>query len=135
MVERWHIALIEPQSEAIACRILRARGYEIYYPALPKAVHKSYGVHRMTMRPMFPGYMFVNESPRGWEWLRTAPGVRTFNCLLMINGRYAVLPCGEIGRIAEKEKQLITQIVNPPPRELPYGVGDTVRVTGGPFAS
>lgn len=131
---QWHIALIEPQAERIACHVLRARGYEVYYPAFPKKYDRYYGHVRITYRPMFPGYMFVNQSRRGWEMLRTAPGVRTHNSLLMINGRYAVLPDDEIERIAAKETELTNKILNPPPRELPYKVGDRVLVTDGAFA-
>ncbi|SRR5216683_1796626 len=134
MVERWHIARIEPQSEAMACRILRVRQYEVYYPALPKRVRKGNGVTCMVMRPMFPSYLFVAESSRGWEWLRTTPGVRTVNSLLMINGHFAVLPENEIERIAAKEKELINQIINPAPIELPYCIGNTVKVIDGAFA-
>jgi len=133
MTDRWHIALIEPQRERISCHVLRQRGYEVYYPAFPKKTTRGQGAIRTEMRPFFPGYMFVNQSPRGWEWLRTAPGVRTFNSLLMINGRYAILPDGEIQRIAEKEEGLIHQILHPPPRTLPYAVGDQVKVIDGPF--
>jgi len=135
-MDRWHIALIEPQSEQIASRALRARGYDAYWPKFPKKTRKRYGVHELRMRPMFPGYMFVNESIRGWDGLRTAPGVRIGQSLLIDpgTGRLAVLPTGEIERIGETEKRLIDQIINPPPRSLPYGVGDTVRVTGGVFS-
>jgi len=146
MVERWHIAMMEPYAtglserddgwDANACRILRRRGYEVYYPAFPKKTHTTHRVMRMIMRPMFPGYLFVNESAIGWDWLRTTPGIRTYGSLLIdsATARLAVLPPGEIDRIAEAERRLIHQILNPPPRELPYEVGDTVRVTGGAFA-
>jgi transcriptional antiterminator RfaH len=140
----WHIVLFEPRANCMTqdddgewastpTRILRARGYEIFYPAFPRKTERHYGITRMTMRPMFPGYGFVCESPRGWEALRTTPGVRTINSLLMINGRFAVLPEGEIDRIAAKQNQLIHEALNPAPVELDYGVGDTVRVTAGAF--
>ena len=51
----------------------------------------------------------------------------------MINGRFAVLPPGEIERIAAYATFLIYQILNPPPAMIPYAIGDTVKVTGGPF--
>jgi len=62
--------------------------------------------------------------------------IRTYGSLLIdsATARLAVLPAGEIDRIAEAERRLIHQILNPPPRELPYQVGDPVRVTGGAFA-
>jgi transcription antitermination factor NusG len=129
----WHIALIEPQGERMACHVLRARGYEAYYPVFPKKTERYYGHVRTVYRPMFPGYLFVFAHAKGWDMLRTAPGVRTFNSLLMINSRYAVLPQVEIERIAAKETELTGQILNPPPRVLPYGIGDRVRVIGGAF--
>src|SRR5262252_4040113 len=101
MTERWHIALIEPQSERMAAHVLRARGYDVYYPAFPKKTEPYYGVTRILMKPMFPGYMFVNESLKGWDLLRTTPGVRTTKPFLIVNGRIAILPEGEIERIAE----------------------------------
>lgn len=146
MVERWHIAMMEPYAtglserddgwDANACRILRRRGYEVYYPAFPKKTHTTHRVMRMIMRPMFPGYLFVNESAIGWDWLRTTPGIRTYQSLLIdsATGRLAVLPSGEIDRIMAAETRLKDQILNPPPRELPFKVGDRVMFTGGAFA-
>lgn len=135
-MDRWHVALIEPQSEQIASRVLRARGYEVYHPTFPKP-RRWGGVGskaiKMMMRPMFPGYLFVNESVQGWHWLRSTPGVRKSTSLLMINDTYAVLPEGEIQRIAETQKRLVNQIVNAK-KYTPFAVGDIVRVTGGPFA-
>jgi transcription antitermination factor NusG len=147
--QRWHIAMMEPQRtglretdgiwDANACRILRARGYEVYYPAFPKSVNWG-GVGsravRMVMRAMFPGYVLVNESARGWDGLRTTPGIRTYGSLLIdtATGRLAVLPPGEIDRIMATESRLRDQILNPQPRELPYKVGDRVKFTGGAFA-
>jgi transcriptional antiterminator RfaH len=142
----WHIALIEPRATQLTQddqgewasntqRILRNRGFEVYYPAFPVNTHKAHRVIRRIMRPMFPGYLFVKVSLHGWGWeaLRTAPGIRTFHSLFMINNRYAVLPPGEIEKIAAKEKELMDQFVKPPPKELPYKVGDQVRVVGGAF--
>jgi len=146
MVERWHIAMMEPYAtglserddgwDANACRILRWRGYEVYYPAFPKKTHTTHRVTRTIMRPMFPGYVFVNESASGWHWLRTTPGIRTYGSLLIdsATARLAVLPLGEIDRILAAEKRLIHQILNPPPPELPYKVGDRVRVADERFA-
>ena len=132
-MDRWHIALIEPQSEQIASRVLRSRGYDAYWPKFPKKVRKGHGAIKIQMRPMFPGYMFVNESPQGWFWLHNAPGVRTNGGLLKTEDGYAVLPQGEIDRILETESTLINQIVNVR-KYTPFAVGDTVRVTGGAFA-
>jgi len=134
---RWHVALMEPRAARLTQdaegkwgstpeRVLRARGYEVYYPALPQNVHKSYGTIKLMMRPMFPGYMFVNQSSSGWEALRTTPGMRTVDSLLMVDGHFAVLPDGEIDRIAAKERELSAP-------KLPYNVGDTVQVVDGPW--
>lgn len=144
-MERWHIALLEPRAFGLTRddhgewasntqRILRNRGYEVCYPGLPAKFTRGQGAVEMKMRPMFPGYLFVNEPAQGWELLRTTPGVRTFHSLLMINGRYAVLPIGEIYRINARAEELIDQILNPPPRELPFGIGDTVKVIDGAFS-
>lgn len=146
MTGNWHIALLEPSEtqfsldecdlwENRVARILRCRGYEAYYPAIPRKTHKRHRIARIAVGPMFPGYMLVRESPRGWDMLRTTPGIRSRNSLLLnpATGRLAVLPEDEIWRIAEIEFKLMDQELNPPKKVLPYKVGDRVRVTGGPF--
>ena len=140
---KWHVALMEPRAARLSqgaegewgsapARALRARGYEVYYPAFPQKVNKSYNVIKLVMRPMFPGYMFVNQSLKGWEALRTTPGMRAVNTLLMVDGHLAVLPDGEIDRIAAKERELLSRAISPQ-TVLPYEVGDTVRIVDGPW--
>lgn len=128
---QWHIALIEPQAENLASQALRARGYEPYYPSFPKTIQRGRGHSRITMRPMFPGYIFVVQPSHGWERLRTAPGVRVTHSLLMINGAFAKLPSTEIDKILIAERELCSDIAKPKIEKLPYGVGDTVRLTEG----
>src|SRR5215475_15911487 len=89
---RWHVALMEPRAARLAQdaegkwgstpeRVLRARGYEVYYPAFPKA-QKRYGLIELKMYALFPGYIFVTAAPHGWEALRMTPGMHTFSPLL-----------------------------------------------------
>lgn len=129
----WHIALIEPQAERLAASALRARDYEVYYPSFPKEIHKSYGHTRTVMRPMFPGYMFVNQHYQGWGRLKDAPGIRVSHSLLMINGNYAVVPSIEFQRMLYAEQALCHQIVeaNKPHK---YEVGEIVRIKDGGLA-
>lgn len=144
----WHIALLEPYAfplrldehdlwENRVARVLRTRGYEAYYPGIPRQTHKNHRVPRMGMEPMFPGYMLVKEGTDGWGWeaLRTTPGIRHQSLLINpASGKLAVLPDEEFWRIAEIELRRIDQMLNPPKRQFPYKVGDRIKVTGGAFA-
>lgn len=146
MTQGWHIAMLQPQAtqfsldehdlwESRVARILRARGYQVYYPGIPRTTHQRHRLPRIALAPMFPGYLFVRSHPRGWDMLRTTPGIRLGQSLLInpATGRLAVLSDDEFWRIAEIELIKMDQALNPPKKELPYKIGDRVRVTGGPF--
>lgn len=143
----WHIAMLEPRAmqfsldehdlwESKAARFATARGYECYYPGLPRRTHVRHRVPRTSMTPMFPGYMFVRRTlAHDWEALRNTPGVRTGRCLLInpATGSLAILSDEAFWAIVTTEEQLREAMLNPPPRKLPYAVGDRVVVTDGPF--
>jgi transcriptional antiterminator RfaH len=136
----WHIALIEPQAERIASEALRNRGYEVYYPAFPKQITHRGQTKRITMRPMFPGYMFANDAGgKGWGQLRPmakapgVPGVRASNPLLLINGRYAILSNAIIEEIMIVEQRLNHRILDDQ-KGTQFHVGQSVRIKDGPFA-
>lgn len=133
MSGNWHIALAESNREALAVAALRGRQYEVYCPWLPKKTHRTHRVVRTIMRPMFPGYIFVNEAPFGWEPLRITPGIRVTKSLMMVSGHYAVLGDAVIQAIAAKEGEEFARIANPKPKTLPYKAGDVVKIVDGPF--
>lgn len=129
---RWHIALTEPQRERTATVNLMAWGYEVYCPTFRKVAGSGGGgAKRQVDRPLFPGYLFVRESPDGWTSLRHASGIRQVHSLLMINGDYAMLPEDEVLAVRAVEDRLMYQWLNPDARVPRLHVGDRVQVTEG----
>jgi len=130
----WHIALTEPGADRIAAEALRNRCYLVYRPILPIMVRHGRGRLRSVMKSMFPGYLFVIDNQVGsWERLRNAVGVRAFGSLLMINGHLAILENGIIEMIKATEQRLCTETMKREKVNVPFHVGETVRIEDGPF--
>jgi transcriptional antiterminator RfaH len=129
----WHIALTQPQSEAIASAHLTRLRYKWCYPLFPKR-QVFRGRINVVYRPMFPGYMFVQlGANQDWHRLETAPGIRVTNSLLSMGGNYATLSQDEVGRVTKKAKELCEQVLEEgKPRQ--FDVGDQVKINVGQFA-
>jgi transcriptional antiterminator RfaH len=131
--ERWHIAFVQPQSEAKAIAHL-PRCITPYWPRLFKKVKGRCGTTRQVEKPMFPGYLFVRfgvHTPN-WQRIFTSPGLRPINTLLCINGHYATLPEDAMAKIGRTENALRLQ-ENLPRKLMPFKQGETVRIEEGPF--
>lgn len=131
--ERWHIAFVQPQSEAKALAHL-PRCITPYLPKFFKKVPGRCHNWRKLEKPMFPGYLFVRFSLQtpGWQRIFTSPGLRPINTLMVINGHYASPTEAEMAIVGRKENELRMK-ENLPEKLLPFHVGNTVRIEEGPF--
>lgn len=130
---QWHIALTEPGKDSEAAKALRNRCYVVYNPICLRRVSHGRGKMITRVRPMFPGYIFVDAGPQGWHRLETCPGIRTINSLLKGFNGYAILPEEAYQEIRRTEVSLM----NPRAEDggnWPFKVGGQVFVQKGPFA-
>lgn len=74
---RWYIVEAWASQETTATKQLLGRGFAIYSPVLT-VLRKAGRVVQERLRPMFPGYVFVNLDLRcdPWERIFALPGVR-----------------------------------------------------------
>jgi transcriptional antiterminator RfaH len=126
---RWYVAQLKPQGYAVARRNLERQGFNCLMPMMPGTAKARGGKVVSRLRPLFPGYLFVefDLAVNGWQAIRSTLGV----------SRLVTGPDGAPGPMAEGAiRELLARIdeneVIQPPQDLT--VGDTVKVLSGPFA-
>lgn len=126
---QWHIALTQPGQDKQAADSLRSRCYLVYNPICRRRVRIGRGRYTTKLMPMFPGYLIVDCGAQNWERLRTAPGIRSGESLLKINGDFAILPDDIFDEIRR------TELATMAPLELPpaFAKGEELRVVEGPW--
>lgn len=134
-MHRWHIALTENSSRDLeTAEALRDRGYLVFNPRCPKRVYWGRNRFVRRVRPMFPGYLFVDEPiAQGWRRLQTCPGVRTTHSLMQGAEGYAVLPIEAYHEMRRVEISLMNPI-DSSGRERQFQPGSDVFIRSGPFA-
>ena len=124
----WYVAQTKPNGGAIAERHLARQGFRVFAPVEERTCRHARRFYT-SMRPLFPGYIFVSFDPATARW-RAING--TQGVLKLVSFRRdepaqvpLALISGMMMRCDSKGRLLPPQILNP---------GDLVRVTGGPFA-
>jgi transcriptional antiterminator RfaH len=122
----WAVVNTQPHREHIALENLARQGFRAYCPQIRKRVAHARRVHEV-LRPLFPGYLFVNVSlhQQRWRPILSTLGVRT---LVRFGEQPALLEDGFIQNI--KSREIDGAIVRP---ARAYQVGQKVRVAGGAF--
>lgn len=124
----WFLAQLKPNSARIARENLSRQGFETFLP-LEEVTVRRRGQFAVTMRPIFPGYMFVSFDRERGFWRA-------------INSTYGVIKLVSFGREpAPVPERLITELMLRcdstgkllPPTTLEPG--ESVRVQSGPFAN
>lgn len=132
--DRWHIAICKPGQDHIAERHLRERRYRVFRPTMPGTKRTRWGYDVPAEKPMFPGYLFVQQNGNGWEWLRAAPGIiRGDRALLKYGNTLVTLGDDDtdfllIGKTCDR----IWDEHNGKP-ECPFKPGDVVRISAEPW--
>ncbi len=126
---RWYAVRTLPRSEERARTNLRNQGYEVFAPRIARRVKTARRDGWKTV-PLFPGYAFVrlDASRQRWRPVDSTFGVAS---ILKIGSRPAPLPVG----VVEQLMLLADQDAAHLGLEETIAIGDTVRVTGGPFQS
>ena len=125
-VERWAALRTSGRWEKQLAGVLAAAGVPVFLPLLTRFT-TSHGKRRAALLPVFPGYVFCSES----DFLasrRLTPGTRAKVAQVLRPPDPAGLRA-ELCGIAEllTDRQLVQE-------RLVGGVGDVVRVVGGPLA-
>lgn len=123
----WYALHTKPNKEEIAWRLVRAKGYQVFYPRLPV---RPVNPRARKIRPYFPGYMFVcsDLNQVGLTAFHFIPHVRG---LVAFGGEPARVPEALIFALQKRVQQAVALH-----RDPLQGVarGDAVLIQDGPFA-
>lgn len=61
MTQQWYVLRSKPRKEPALYKYARSQGHEIFYPTIPV---KPVNPRASTIRPYFPGYMFLKTDMR-----------------------------------------------------------------------
>jgi transcription antitermination factor NusG len=123
--ENWYALRVRSRSEALACLVLKAKGYTVFSPSclLPKRRNQK-GLERRE-RPLFPGYLFCRLTLGVSDKMVATPGVIG---VVGFGGRPAAIPDSEI----ESVQRIISVPVNLQPWRY-WPAGTFVRIQTGPL--
>ncbi len=125
-VERWAALRTAARWEKKLYAVLAAASVPVFLPLMTRFT-TSHGKRRAANVPVFPGYLFVSE-PDFLTNKRLTPGTRAKVAQILRPPNPAALRT-ELSGIADllTDRQLVQE-------RLAGGVGDVVRVVGGPLA-
>ena len=125
--KRWYLAQCKPNATHIAVRNLDNQGFASFLPLQEGTKRKGKGFHHQ-IRPLFPGYLFVQLDAREGPW-RKINSTRGIARLVRLGAEPSVVPdaiiaglmarCNELGIIQDAGTLV---------------VGDRAQVTQGPFS-
>jgi len=126
--QSWFAVQLKPNAEAIARRNLSRQGVLVFSPYEGVTSHKG-SKYVQTLRPLFPGYLFVSFDPDRIRWrsINSTYGVSRLVCLS--GDRPTQIPpelISELMRRCDASGRLL------PPQSLQRG--DEVSLATGPFA-
>lgn len=83
MNRKWIIAKIKPNKEKLASINLVRQGFNVFLPKIKKIV-KVFNTSRIHIKPLFPGYIFIEVDKVNWVKINNTYGVRQ---VLAIDGK------------------------------------------------
>jgi transcriptional antiterminator RfaH len=122
----WAAVNSQPHREQVARANLARQGFVTYCPVVRRRRSHARRVDEV-LRPLFPGYLFVNVSPEReyWRPILSTLGVRT---LVRCGDQPSPVDARFIGALQARE--IDGAIVRP---SMPYQVGQQVQVVAGGF--
>lgn len=122
----WVVVNTHAHREQIAVENLVNQGFVAYCPKVRSRIRHARR-SREVLRPLFPGYLFVEVSRdlRHWRPILSTFGVRT---LIRSGDRPSFLDSGFVEAL--KAREIDGAIVKP---ESPFRIDQPVKITGGPF--
>ena len=125
----WYAAQLRPNGDALALVNLQRQGFNAFRPLLWETKRSERGTQRL-LRPMFPGYVFVQFDITQSEWpkIRSTRGISRL--VGNISGGPSRLPTGLIDVLKQRcAGNAANNAANG------FQLGDKVYVSSGPFAA
>ena len=122
----WVAVSTHPFQETAAVANLERQKFEVYCPLLRKRVCHA-RKFRDVLRPMFPGYLFVDidTGTSGWRPINSTVGVRN---VVRCGDKLGVLNPSFVASLRARE---IDGAVTRP--ECSFQIGQQIKIAGGPF--
>jgi transcriptional antiterminator RfaH len=122
----WIVINTQPHRERIALDNLGRQDFHAYCPMMRRRRSHARRVE-MVLRPLFPSYLFVQESPALGRWrpILSTFGVRT---IVRTGDELSFIDSTFIDSL--KAREIEGAIVRPP---NPYRLGQRVQIAQGPF--
>ena len=122
----WYLAASKPRQEARAIENLTNQGINAYSPFVN--IDKiSSGKKRTVSEALFPGYIFINLSPKDGLWfkVKSTRGIRDWISFI---GKVAKIPAGLVESFQKEKQDNLDSLVN-----HKFEKGKLVNILSGPF--
>ena len=129
---RWYLVQCKPNAAQIALRNLENQSFGTFLP-LQEITKRKGRIFQRQIRPLFPGYLFVQIDPdRGpWRQLNSTRGVA---CLVRLGAEPSVVPNWIVEALmARCDKQSVLRQTSET-QSSQLHVDDQAQVTQGPFS-
>jgi len=125
-LSNWAVVNSHPHREHVAAENLQRQKFQAYYPKVKRQCRHARRTAEV-LKPLFPGYLFVQINPDAQRWrpLLSTLGVRN----VVRSGDRLSLIANEFVQ-ALKSREIDGVIARP---ASPYRVGQEVRISGGAF--
>ena len=128
MTNAWFVVQTQPHGEVKAKRHLTNQGFVPYLPVYRRRVRHARR-NELVLRPLFPGYLFVQLDPELHRW-RSINGTVGVQRILTDGDTPRQVPERIIEEIVRREDEEGAVKLAPPT----FAPGQAVRLTDGPFA-
>jgi transcriptional antiterminator RfaH len=128
MLTSWFVVQTQPRAEAKAKRHLVNQGFVTYMPVYQRRVRHARR-NELVLRPLFPGYLFVQIDPELQRW-RSINGTVGVRQILTDGNAPRYVPDRIIEEIVARQDETGTVKLSPPA----FSPGQAVRVVDGAFA-
>lgn len=128
MQSSWFVVQTQPRAEAKAKRHLVNQGFETYMPVYERRVRHARRIE-VVLRPLFPGYLFVQLDPEMQRW-RSINGTVGVHQILTDGNAPRPVPDRIIEEIVARQDESGAIKLAPPS----FNPGQAVRLVDGAFA-
>ena len=127
-MKQWYLVQFKPNAHHVAERNLHRQGFETFIPMKQATLKKASRIVS-DLKPLFPGYMFVNIllKTAPWRKINSTYGVSK---LVSLDGKPAPLPLQLV-----TELKLRCNAAGTLQDHKDFNTGDSVEVLSGPFAN
>ena len=128
----WYLVQCKPNAAQIAVRNLENQSFDTFLP-LQKLTKRKGKIFQCQIRPLFPGYLFVQIDPDQGPW-RQVNSTRGVARLVRLGSKPSVVPNEIVKALMTQcdEKSILSQTSRVQSSQL--HTGNLAKVTQGPFS-